>query len=123
MTWKATWQLPLGRLRMIGLVEGVSFILLVGVAMPLKYLMNLPMAVSVVGMVHGLLFLWLCFALLDTVFGKGWPFRHGALVFGAALIPFGPFLIDRWLLAQQQVFGGKPSEDPLTPQNEGRPGQ
>ena len=47
----------IGRLRVIGLLEGISFLVLLGVAMPLKYVWDEPQAVRGVGMAHGVLFL------------------------------------------------------------------
>ncbi|MEE9384076.1 MAG: DUF3817 domain-containing protein [Nannocystaceae bacterium] len=88
---------PIGRVRVAGLAEGVSFVALVGIGMPLKYFQGMPMAVKVMGMVHGLLFLIFCATLLATKLETGWPLRRAALVFLAALLPFGPFLIDRSL--------------------------
>ncbi len=101
MDLSAAWQTPIGKLRLVGMLEGTSFILLLFVAMPLKYWMGMPAAVSVVGMLHGILFLWLCYLLVDTVFNQGWRLKPAALVFLAALFPFGPFVIDRWLKRQQ----------------------
>lgn len=63
--------------------------------MPLKYLWGMPSAVMVVGWIHGMLFMLFCFALAYVYFRHRWPFWRGAVVFIAALIPFGPFLIDR----------------------------
>ena len=51
-------------LRMVGLTEAVSYMLLVGVAMPLKYIWGQPQAVRVVGMIHGILFILFCVALV-----------------------------------------------------------
>ena len=91
---------PVGRLRLVGLLEGVSFLLLLGVAMPLKYLAGMPGAVKAVGWAHGVLFVALCAALLQTVVVARWPVGRAALVFVAALVPFGPFAVDprmrRW---------------------------
>jgi integral membrane protein len=86
-------------LRTIGLVEGVSFLLLLGIAMPLKYLAGMPMAVKVLGWAHGVLFIVFCALLLRATLGARWPLARSALVFGAALVPFGPFAIDRRLRA------------------------
>lgn len=69
--------------------------LLVGVAMPLKYIWHMPQAVRVVGMIHGLLFVIFCVALACAKFSAKWPLGRTALVFVAALFPFGPFLLDR----------------------------
>jgi len=84
-------------LRLTTLAEGVSFLLLLGIAMPLKYAAGLPLAVIIAGWLHGLLFMGLFFLLLLLVSGSGWPIGRAALVFVAALIPFGPFVIDRRL--------------------------
>ncbi|HEX8311114.1 MAG TPA: DUF3817 domain-containing protein [Chthoniobacteraceae bacterium] len=86
---------PTRALRISGLVEGASFLLLVFIAMPLKYLAGLPQAVKVVGLLHGILFVIFGLALLRTWAAERWPFSRVVLVFIAALVPFGPFLIDR----------------------------
>src|SRR5829696_4576114 len=86
---------PIARLRQIGFVEGISFLLLLGVAMPLKYLAGVRMAVTVAGWIHGILFVTFCFALLRVMLHARWSLARGAAVFIAALLPCGPFLIDR----------------------------
>ncbi len=86
---------PVRLLRIIGLIEGISFLALLGIAMPLKYGFGLSAAVSVAGWIHGGLFLGLCFALLNVLLATQWPILRAATVFLAALLPFGPFLIDR----------------------------
>jgi len=86
---------PIPLLRATAIVEGVSFLVLLLVAMPLKYFAGMPMAVKVAGWVHGVLFMALCAALLWTMIAARWPIGRGALVFVAALLPFGPFVLDR----------------------------
>jgi len=86
---------PIPFLRTITLIEGVSFLVLLGIAMPLKYFAGLPMAVKLVGWIHGVLFVVFCAALLQTMLLVRWPLVRGAAVFVAALLPFGPFLMDR----------------------------
>ncbi|HEY8899577.1 MAG TPA: DUF3817 domain-containing protein [Chthoniobacterales bacterium] len=81
-------------LRLTTLAEGVSFLLLLGVAMPLKYAAGLPQAVIVVGWLHGVLFMGVCGLLAALVIRGGWPIGRAALVLLAALVPFGPFVID-----------------------------
>lgn len=100
---------PLGKLRVLGLIEGLSFVLLVGLAMPLKYGLGMPIFVRILGPIHGVLFVGLCAEILKVVFGKGWPIARGAVVFGASLFPLGPFLIDGWLKKQQAEFDGPQS--------------
>ena len=88
---------PVHWLRILALTEGVSFLVLLGVAMPLKYAAGIPEAVKIVGWLHGLLFVALCFQLLKVTIEERWPLTRSAMVFIAALVPFGPFIIDRRL--------------------------
>jgi integral membrane protein len=86
-------QIPF--LRRLSLAEGVSFLLLVFIAMPLKYIADQPMAVKVFGWAHGLLFVILCLSLLQVTLEYRWSMKRAAMVFIAALLPFGPFVLDR----------------------------
>lgn len=86
-----------GRLRMIAFAEGVSFLILLGIAMPLKYIADLPQAVRVVGMAHGVLFILYVVLLIQVAIEKGWSLRLSLLAFLASLIPFGTFYADaKW---------------------------
>ena len=86
---------PISFLRKATLVEGVSFLLLLGIAMPLKYFADLPIAVKVVGWIHGALFMIVCVALVRTKIVARWSLGRTAMVLIAALLPFGPFVVDR----------------------------
>ncbi len=86
---------PVLALRTIGLAEACSFLVLVGVAMPLKYFAGQPAAVKVFGWIHGILFMIFCGALVRTMVVARWPLSRSALIFLAALLPFGPFVVDR----------------------------
>lgn len=88
----------LGRLRLVGFLEGVSFLLLVGIAMPLKYLAGEPIYVRVIGMAHGVLFLAYVAAIIQAHLDYGWPLKRSFLLFLASLLPFGPFVADKKLL-------------------------
>ena len=92
--------MPTSWLRRISWLEGLSFLLLMGVAMPLKYAAGKPEAVKIFGWFHGGLFMLVCMVLLVVMRRRRWSLRRGALVFVAALIPFGPFIFDgriaRW---------------------------
>ena len=96
MTRRASW------LRVLGWIEGVSFLLLLGVAMPLKYAAGKPTAVKVLGWAHGALFVLLLVVLAAVMLRRRWPLRRGALVVAAALLPFGPFLADRRIAAYEE---------------------
>ena len=83
--------------RKIAVAEGISFLVLLLIAMPLKYFANFPQGVKYVGWVHGVLFVSFC-VLLIQVWGKyKWSFGKAALAFLASLIPFGTFILDRKL--------------------------
>ena len=94
----------IGRLRAIGLVEGGSFLLLLGVAMPLKYFAGIPQAVTIVGWLHGLLFIAFCIALTQAHQDAKWSAWRSATVVIAALLPFGPFVIDPRLREEDQAL-------------------
>ncbi|ENQ3106808.1 integral membrane protein [Bacillus sp. 491mf] len=85
---------PIGRLRVIGVLEGISFLILLFIAMPMKYFAGFAKAVTVTGMAHGVLFILFIFAVIQVTIAhnksKSWAF--GALV--ASIIPFGTFVLD-----------------------------
>ncbi|WP_414661913.1 DUF3817 domain-containing protein [Horticoccus sp. 23ND18S-11] len=91
----------LGRLRTIGWWEGVSFLVLLLVAMPLKYFAGWPQAVRVVGMAHGVLFLLYVLAAIHAALDRNWTWKRTALVLAASLVPAGPFIVDAKLLAPE----------------------
>lgn len=97
MQWIKT---SLGRLRVIGFWEGVSFLVLLGIAMPLKYFAGQPGAVRVVGMAHGILFMLYVGAAIQTALDRNWTWRRTALVLLASVLPAGPFVADAKLLRE-----------------------
>lgn len=80
------------RFKWIGIAEAISFILLLGIAMPLKYMAGMPKAVSVTGMAHGLLFIAYLYVAYACYQEFGWSFKKLAAAFIAAFLPFGPFV-------------------------------
>lgn len=84
-------------LRAVALMEGGSFLVLLLVAMPLKYAAGMPLAVRVVGLLHGILFLVFLGALLRAATEHAWPARRSAAAFVASIVPFGTFVFDRSL--------------------------
>jgi integral membrane protein len=88
---------PLNRLRLMGMIEGLSFLALLFIAMPLKYIYGDPSWVKMVGQVHGMLWIGFCFVLWDTKSKLNWTLKQAMVPFIAAVLPFGPFLIDRKL--------------------------
>ena len=95
---------PILFLRTTAQIEAISFLVLLCVAMPLKYLAGMPAAVKFVGWIHGVLFIIFCIALLRTMLIARWRLDRGALVFVAALLPFGPFVVDRRMLEYDEEF-------------------
>jgi integral membrane protein len=108
-SYSAAMKSPIPALRSIALIEGISFLLLIFVAMPLKYFAGMPLAVKLVGWAHGVLFMLLCLALLRVMLVAKWPLTRGTLVFIAALVPFGPFLIDRRFTEYEVEFRSRTS--------------
>ena len=91
----------LGRLRVVAFMEGVSFLVLLGIAMPLKYAAGRPEAVKYVGMAHGLLFVLYVLLLLIVGLERGWSARKIMLGFIASLVPLGTFWADKHLFREQ----------------------
>jgi integral membrane protein len=89
----------MGRLRLVAFVEGLSYLVLLFVAMPLKYAAGIPEAVRVVGMAHGVLVILFCFALLFVLVEGRLTFVRSVLTFISSLLPFGTFVVDKHLKA------------------------
>ncbi len=94
---------PVPFLRKVALAEAVSYLILLGIAMPLKYLAGQPLAVKITGMIHGILFVVFCVALLRVMLEARWPFQRCALIFIASFIPFVPFFLDRRMKEWEQA--------------------
>jgi integral membrane protein len=83
--------------RLVAFAEGGSFLALLFVAMPLKYLVGLPLAVRIVGSIHGVLFIAFVLALIRAGTAHHWPFHRWLLAFVSSILPFGTFVFDRSL--------------------------
>jgi integral membrane protein len=95
-------MIGLPTLRWLSLAEGVSLLLLVFIAMPLKHAMGLPLAVRIVGMVHGVLFLALLSSAAQTFFARDLSGARVLRVLLLALVPFGFVWVERMLRAQME---------------------
>jgi len=87
----------LRQLRLVAFLEGSSFLVLLFVAMPLKYLAGLPLAVRIVGSAHGVLVLMFLAVLYRAGSQRGWPLGRWLIAFVASVVPFGTFVFDRSL--------------------------
>lgn len=90
--------------RIVGLAEGASFLALLLVAMPLKYLGGFPIAVQIAGSIHGFLFLLYVAAAVRAFLSCRWSIVRLVMVLAASLVPLGPFLIDRRLRAEKRAI-------------------
>jgi integral membrane protein len=87
----------LGRLRLIGFLEGVSLLVLLGIAMPLKYLAGQPEAVRQVGMAHGVLFVAYVLLVIQVAILRRWSFGKALLALAVSVLPFGTFWAEKRL--------------------------
>ena len=83
------------RLRRVGFAEGVSFLILLFIAMPLKYYFEVPEATKIVGMAHGVLFLAYVGFLYAAHETYNWGAKFSGVLFVASLLPFGTFVTDK----------------------------
>jgi len=81
--------------RKIAITEGVSYLILLFVAMPLKYFFNIPEAVKYFGWIHGVLFLAFIGILILTIFQYKWGFKRIIIYLIASVLPFVPFILDK----------------------------
>lgn len=91
-------------LRLISLLEGLSFIILLGIAMPLKYIFNKPFLVPYEGIAHGVLFIAFIVVLLVVCQLQKWSLKVFLIGLIASVLPFAPFLFERYIhkIAQQE---------------------
>ena len=90
-------------LSIIGIAEGISLLVLMGIAMPLKYIADKPEAVKYVGWLHGLLFISFVAAVMYVYLSRNWPFKRVFYAVIAAFLPFGTFVYDKWLHRQERL--------------------
>ncbi|MCU0392547.1 MAG: DUF3817 domain-containing protein [Thermoflexibacter sp.] len=89
------FKTQIGRLRILAFVEGISFLLILFVTMPLKYAFAMPQYNKVSGMVHGLLFVLYVFAVVQVKVEQSWSMKKMWLALLAAIVPFGTFWADK----------------------------
>jgi len=88
-------QIMIKLFKIIALFEGVSLLLLLFIAMPLKYIWEIPQMVQVVGMAHGILFLAYIVLALMVYNVLKWNLKTLAIVMIASIIPFGTFYVEK----------------------------
>ncbi len=89
----------------IGHAEGISFLALLFIAMPLKYMADMPLVVRIVGSLHGLLFVLFIAALFEAYRKLNLSLLTTAIAFALSIIPFGTFFLHRMIPAKQEPLG------------------
>lgn len=85
--------------KIISVLEALSFLILLGIAMPLKYITGIPEPVSVFGMAHGILFILYILGAFVMKKKINWPLQTLLIVILCSILPFGPFYIERKYLS------------------------
>ena len=81
--------------KIISALEAISFLVLLGIAMPLKYIWDMPEMVRIVGMAHGVLFI---LYIIGAYFMKeklNWSWGTLGIVMICSILPLGPFYAER----------------------------
>jgi|SRR6185436_4902145 len=91
----------LNHFRFIAIAEGISFLILLFIAVPLKYFAGFPHAVLYAGWVHGILFIAFCILLLVVKIKYKWNFKKTIIALVASLLPFGTFILDAKILRKE----------------------
>jgi len=92
------------RFRVISIAEGISMLVLLFIAMPLKYGFDMPLMVKYTGWVHGILFMVYLLVLYPTSRSLKWSFVKTLIAMVASVLPFGPFLFDRKLKNEEKMI-------------------
>lgn len=82
----------------VSILEGVSFLLLLFIAMPLKYIWDMPQMVQVTGMFHGILFIAYILGAFYMFKPLQWNLRTLLVVCFSSVLPFGPFYVEKKFL-------------------------
>lgn len=98
-----SFDTALDRFRTVAIIEGISYLILVFIAMPLKYLAGIQTAVKYPGMVHGVLFVLFAALLLQVWIKYRWSFKKATVAFLWSLVPFGTFYFDKQLEKEEKL--------------------
>ncbi|HET8839672.1 MAG TPA: DUF3817 domain-containing protein [Flavobacteriaceae bacterium] len=84
--------------KLISILEAISFLVLLMIAMPLKYIWEMPQMVETVGMAHGVLFILYVFGAYWMYEKLNWNLKTFAITVFCSVVPFGPFYVERKFL-------------------------
>jgi len=93
----------IGRLRITGFLEGISYLVLLGICMPLKYIGGIPEPTFFVGMAHGILFIIYCVLVMVVMIKYKWNLMKTFWALLASVLPFGTFVADVRIFRQQKT--------------------
>lgn len=96
------FKTTLGALRIFAILEGISYLLL-GITMPLKYMMEMPTPNKVVGMAHGIFFIAYLILVYIVNQDQKWSFKTNFWAYFASLVPFGTFIADAKIFKPAQL--------------------
>ena len=82
-------------LRLSALLEGISFILLLFIAMPIKYMAGIPEFVKYIGWAHGILFVWYVISVMMARSEYNFNLNQTAIALAGSVLPFGTFYADK----------------------------
>jgi integral membrane protein len=82
---------------LVGKIEGYSYLFLLFIAMPLKYMADMPLAVRITGSVHGILFIAFVYFIFKMYMAKKLDAENSIYAFVLSLIPFGTFFLRKLL--------------------------
>ena len=91
-------------LRVMGILEGISYLVLLCIAMPMKYYLGMPQAVKIVGWCHGVLFMLYIPAVFLARKAMQWSFFPLLIALAASLVPFGTFILDKSLKRREAAL-------------------
>lgn len=94
--------------RTFGILDGISLLVLFLIAMPLKYFADMPLAVTIVGSIHGAIFTGYAISVVIAQLAIQWKFRFTVLAIIVSFIPFANFVLDRYLKKREAQFLTKP---------------
>ncbi|MBB6612538.1 DUF3817 domain-containing protein [Pontibacter sp. Tf4] len=94
---------PLSRFRAVALYEGISYLVLLLIAMPLKYMFGIPELVKYVGWAHGVLFVLYVAFLAQVFFTERWSLLKAIVAFILSLVPFGTFYLEKNLKQEEEA--------------------
>lgn len=95
------------QLKFAAIAEGISYLLLLGVTMPLKYWMDIPEPNMLVGYAHGLLFIWYIALVLVVAYRYQWPILSTLIALAASLLPFATFYVETRMLRNESLIRKK----------------